>query len=464
MASIDRYRPPREGYQPPVPANRQTQSQERPRSPSPSNSQRQPHLLPQQDVPPAAPTPPQHSARTSPPRAHGAAAHPVTATSSAAAGGGQSPAPSGAQTPPALLNQWSFSTEEVNSTPTILEGVAPSEERMRRAKGVNFIYQAGVMLDLPQITLWVAGVFFHRFYMRWSMHEKTGIHHYNIAATALFLANKVEENCRKTKDIIIAVAKVAQKNAKLIIDEQSKEYWRWRDSILTYEEIMLEQLTFDLMIDNPYRHLFELLEQLDLVHNKHLRQAAWAFCNDACLTALPLLVEARDVALTAIFFASVHTGQRIDDVNGQPWWRYLKGNEARCAKAIDVIRQFYTENPLRKQNPSLPSPAFDLEISRRRAEAIISQPDSDAPAPATTPMDIDRRTRSRSPLPPRPDGGGLTAAAAAASSSQPQQPPRSPAKRKEAEGPAEGDDHSRADKRPRLSDEEEGEEGELVEG
>lgn len=50
--------------------------------------------------------------------------------------------------------------------------------------------------------------------------------HQNIAATALFLANKVEENCRKTKDIIIAVAKVAQKNAKLIIDEQSKEYWR----------------------------------------------------------------------------------------------------------------------------------------------------------------------------------------------------------------------------------------------
>jgi hypothetical protein len=50
---------------------------------------------------------------------------------------------------------------------------------MRRAKGVNFIYQAGVMLDLPQITLWVAGVFFHRFYMRCHMvQEKGGIHHY----------------------------------------------------------------------------------------------------------------------------------------------------------------------------------------------------------------------------------------------------------------------------------------------
>lgn len=69
--------------------------------------------------------------------------------------------------------------DEVQSTPTIVDGVAPSEERLRRAKGINFIYQAGVMLDLPQITLWVAGVFFHRFFMRFSMvQEKGGIHHY----------------------------------------------------------------------------------------------------------------------------------------------------------------------------------------------------------------------------------------------------------------------------------------------
>lgn len=41
------------------------------------------------------------------------------------------------------------------------------------------------MLDLPQITLWVAGVFFHRFYMRYSLvQEKGGIHHYVSPRTA----------------------------------------------------------------------------------------------------------------------------------------------------------------------------------------------------------------------------------------------------------------------------------------
>ncbi|KAM5355804.1 hypothetical protein ACJ41O_002450 [Fusarium nematophilum] len=439
MASIDRYRPPREGYQPPtLPANPRPERDSRSRSPRRHDA-----------VPPAVPTPPQHSTRTSPPRPQ---ARPSQT----------SPARPGAQTQPIGPNQWSFTSDEVRSTPSIVEGIAPAEERMRRAKGVNFIYQAGVMLDLPQITLWVAGVFFHRFYMRLSMvQEKGGIHHYNIAATALFLANKVEENCRKTKDIIIAVAKVAQKNARLIIDEQSKEYWRWRDSILTYEEVMLEQLTFDLMIDNPYHHLFELLGKLDIVHNKNLRQAAWAFCNDACLTAIPLLIEARDVAISAIFFASVHTNQQIDDINGEPWWKHLRGDEGRCSRAIEVMRQFYTENPLRKQNPSLPSPAFHLENTRRRGDTLLSQPDT-LSSTTGTPMEGDRASRSPGPASrvngAGKDGEGRYHAREGGSQSKSEEndyAPRSPLKRRERE---DGDSkNDRAGKRARLSEDEEGE-------
>lgn len=271
-----------------------------------------------------------------------------------------------------MANQWYFTQEEVLSSPSILDGLSPAEERLRRAKGVNFIYQAGILLELPQTTLYVAGVFFHRFFMRCSMvEEKHGIHHYNIAATALFLANKTEENCRKTKDIIIAVAKVAQKNAKLIVDEQSKEYWRWRDSILMFEEVMLENLTFDLIIDSPHFKLYDFLGQLGVIHNKNLRHAAWAFCNDSCLAILPLLMDARDIAIAAIFFSSTFTGERIEDVNGEPWWKALNGNEDHCAKAIQVLKEFYVENPLRKQeNPYSQSPLFILENTRRRGEDI----------------------------------------------------------------------------------------------
>ncbi|KAI3331945.1 cyclin-like protein [Xylariaceae sp. AK1471] len=346
MASIDRYRPPpREGYQPPITINSRPESAS---SKSPSR---------RRDVPPPVPSPPTLSSRTSPPRPHSRRSAP-------------SPSPPTPKTPLTMANQWFFTQEEILSSPSILDGLPPAEERLRRAKGVNFIYQAGILLELPQITLYVAGVFFHRFYMRRSMvEEKQGIHHYNIAATALFLANKTEENCRKTKDIIIAVAKVAQKNPKLIVDEQSKEYWRWRDSILMYEEVMLECLTFDVMIDNPHFKLYEFLGQVGLIHNKNLRHAAWAFCNDSCLTVLPLLMEARDIAIASIFFSSAFTGERVEDQNGEPWWKALGANEGNCVKAIEVLKEFYIENPLRKsENPYSGSPNFSLENTRRRGE------------------------------------------------------------------------------------------------
>lgn len=249
------------------------------------------------------------------------------------------------------------------------------------------------------------------------------------------------------------MAKVAQKNAKLIIDEQSKEYWRWRDSILTYEEVMLEQLTFDLMIDNPYRHLFELLGQLDIVHNKHLRQAAWAFCNDACLTSLPLLIDARDVAIAAIFFATAHTSQQIDDIDGTAWWRYLKGSEEFCAKAMEVMRQFYNENPLRKSNPSLSSPAFHLENTRRRADTL------DTASTAATPMEVDRASRSpagalfmngnnEKDVDMRDQSQDSNARLRAAN-----YPPRSPTKRRDVEMGSDGE-KGRADKRTKVSEDE----------
>jgi hypothetical protein len=76
-------------------------------------------------------------------------------------------------------SQWLFTEEEVCNSPSIHDGLPAAEEISRRAKGVNFITQAGILLKIPQLTLGTASVFFHRFYMRYSMvPEKNGIHHY----------------------------------------------------------------------------------------------------------------------------------------------------------------------------------------------------------------------------------------------------------------------------------------------
>jgi len=157
MSNVDRWRPTREAYQPPsLPPKPPPTAIDR-LSKSPSR---------RRDVPPPVPSPPTLSLRTSPPpQARRSAPSPAQ--------------PSPPQPPRPRRDQWYFSLDEALSSPSVLDGLPPIEDRTRRAKGVNFIYQAGVILDLPQITLWVAGVFFHRFYMRYSMDEsKGGIHHY----------------------------------------------------------------------------------------------------------------------------------------------------------------------------------------------------------------------------------------------------------------------------------------------
>ena len=92
---------------------------------------------------------------------------------------GTMPLPVITTVPQRIQEQWLFTDAELDATPAILKGLSTTEERARRAKGVNFITQAGIMLKLPQVTLGTASMFLHRIFMRIGMEEKFGgIHHY----------------------------------------------------------------------------------------------------------------------------------------------------------------------------------------------------------------------------------------------------------------------------------------------
>lgn len=338
-------------------------------------------------------------------------------------------------------SQWLFTDAELLSSPSILDGLDPAEERCRRAKGVNFILQVGMLLKLPQITLAVASVFFHRFYMRRSLcvehSPQMALHHYvrpstqhrtpsspppthalpppsrfglprskshsnlkakdhplthesmaqNIAATSLFLATKTEENCRKTKEIVIAVAKVAQKNTSLIVDEQSKEYWRWRDSILLYEELMLELLTFDVVLQSPYNYLYKYIQQVHVDEIKPIRNVAWAFLNDSCMTTLAIQIPSTDIAIAAIYFSVKFHGETIaDDENGTPWWTQLGGAPELIVKAVGIMHDFWHDNPLKLADKPYGSAEYassqedDVEHTRRRGGSEAGGSSVDAPS------------------------------------------------------------------------------------
>jgi protein BUR2 len=79
--------------------------------------------------------------------------------------------------------------------------------------------------------------------------------------------------------LITMSARYTQHNWEFEIDEQSKEYWRWRDAILVTEEHLLEALCFDFDITHPYDYLVDLVQRF-APGNKALGKCGWAFIND----------------------------------------------------------------------------------------------------------------------------------------------------------------------------------------
>ena len=245
--------------------------------------------------------------------------------------------------------QWLFTDEELANSPSIQDGMSVEDERDRRVKGINFIVQVGIMLKLPQLTLSTASIFFQRFLMRASLaKERNGtpkLHHFQAAATALFLATKVEESCRKMKELVLAFCRVAQKNPNLVVDEQSKDFWRWRDLILHNEDHMLETLCFDLTVESPHRQLFEMLKFYNVEHNKRLRNVAWGFVTDSNNTPLCLLVSSRTIAVASLYAACKFCEVALpDDAKGRPWWESQHVRLKEINRAVGYMLSNYDDS------------------------------------------------------------------------------------------------------------------------
>ncbi|KAJ3058283.1 hypothetical protein HK102_010588, partial [Quaeritorhiza haematococci] len=185
-----------------------------------------------------------------------------------------------------------------------------------------------------------ACVLFHRFFMRESLkHHK----YYDIAATALFIATKVEDDStRKLHYIITTCARKAAKNDNLQIEEGSKEYTRWRDNIAHYEEFLLATLCFDLCVEHPYPHVLDILEAHQI--SGQTGQAAWGFVNDSYRLTLCLQYSPREIALACVYMAAKLHGEDIHKHSkGKPIWELM---EIEVTALQDMLKQILTLYPL----------------------------------------------------------------------------------------------------------------------
>jgi protein BUR2 len=140
------------------------------------------------------------------------------------------------------------------------------------------------------------------------------------------------------KEMVIAFCRLAQKNPHLVVDEQSKDYWKWRDAVLHAEEILIEAICFDLHLVSPSRLLSGLFDTYG-IEDQTVTVASHVFLRDSSLTTLCLLSTPKTIAAAALYVGSRHCNYVIGDRDDKPWWVAIGVDTTDLEKACDhVIR------------------------------------------------------------------------------------------------------------------------------
>lgn len=226
-----------------------------------------------------------------------------------------------------MLNKWMFDKKKLRQTPSQSDGVDYLTEILYRKEGAKFIQAAVKELRLTHDTMATGCVFFHRFFM---FHSFEKFNRWVMAASCLFLAGKVEETPKLSKDIV--------RTAKNLLSKEQFTAFALNpvDEMLLYEKILLQTVKFDFNIIHPYKFILKYAKQFRGEKNRKsdVVQMAWNYCNESFCTPVSLhytpdVIAGALLTLSAKrckFSISLSKDVEKDDLYEQidaPWWGYL---------------------------------------------------------------------------------------------------------------------------------------------
>ncbi|XP_031329007.1 cyclin-T isoform X2 [Photinus pyralis] len=212
-------------------------------------------------------------------------------------------------------NHWYFTKDQLENTPSKECGVEPSKELSYRQQAANFIQDMGQKLKVSQLCINTAIVYMHRFYV---FHSFTRFPWNSIAAAALFLAAKVEEQPRKLEHVIRVVT--PPKNPHdTSIDTTSERYITQAQDLVFNENILLQTLGFDVAIDHPHTHVVRCCHLVRA--SKDLAQTSYFMASNSLhLTTMCLQYKPTVVACFCIHFVCKWSNWEIPLSNEKKEW------------------------------------------------------------------------------------------------------------------------------------------------
>ncbi|XP_046747132.1 cyclin-T isoform X2 [Diprion similis] len=279
--------------------------------------------------------------------------------------------------------KWYFTKEQLATTPSRRCGFDADKELSYRQQAANFIQDMGQRLAVSQLCINTAIVYMHRFYV---FHSLAQFHRNAIAAAALFLAAKVEEQPRKL-EVVIKVAYFCLHREQPALDTKSEQYLEQAQDLVFNENVLLQTLGFDVAIDHPHTHVVRCCHLVKA--SKDLAQTSYFMASNSLhLTTMCLQYKPTVVACFCIHLACKWSNWEIPQSNeGKHWFWYVDRSvtsellqqltaeflhifdkcPSRLKKKIMSISANQSPN---MSHPSLPSSPYDMEA--RKIQSPVS--------------------------------------------------------------------------------------------
>ncbi|XP_013136584.1 PREDICTED: cyclin-T1 [Papilio polytes] len=215
--------------------------------------------------------------------------------------------------------KWYFTKEQLQNSPSRRCGLDADKELAYRQQAANLIQDMGQRLQVSQLCINTAIVYMHRFY---AFHSFTQFHRNAIAAAALFLAAKVEEQPRKL-EYVIKVAHVCLHRGEGVNALTSEQYQEQAQDLVFNENVLLQTLGFDVAIDHPHTHVVRTCHLVKAP--KDLAQTSYFMASNSLhLTTMCLQYRPTVVACFCIHLASKWSNWSIPQSHeGRHWFSYV---------------------------------------------------------------------------------------------------------------------------------------------
>jgi len=279
-------------------------------------------------------------------------------------------------------NDWLFDEDDLQHTPSRVDGVSYEQEMYDRAYGIDLIVRVGsVRINVPLLTVATASVLFHRFYMLKSLRKYPAR---EVAMACLFLSSKIEESLRKIEAVVNYLLRLEDRRQgkEPNVHPSDPKFKKLVQQVLFLEEVVLVTLQFDMTVQHPHPLLSRALKihaaALDEAQLTALGRCAWQVLSDIYTT--PFCICYEPVTLAAAAFLLAWTNLEASPALPATWsesFADIDWTDREQVEEIDIVAQKILEVWQGARDPELRKNAAQL---KERYGMVIKASVMDKPA------------------------------------------------------------------------------------